>query len=134
MAVIAATPFLIQNTTLTLGADDFSSAISAAELVPTAPTGTFKSINGVPYNFTGKASWVLNVTFAQDWALATSLANYLYNNEGTTVAFEIKPTGTTAGFKGSVSLAAGAIGGAADAVAQASVTFQVVGKPARITV
>lgn len=129
MASIAAVPFIIKNTTLSLGANDYSSAISQAELIPTSPSSPFKSINGISYSFAGYASWVLTVTFAQDWVGATTLAAYLFNNETNTVAFSIKPTPTSAGFTGNVVLTPGNIGGTADGTATSTVTFNVIGKP-----
>lgn len=133
MAVIAGNPYIIQNCLVTLATNDYSALISKAELVPTTPTATFKSVNGVPYNLSGKAGWVLSLDFAQDIDAATSLSNYLFDNEGITVPFTMAPNGgTTKGFKGSVVLAVGNQGGTADQVAASSITLQVVGKPVRL--
>lgn len=132
MASITGTPFLIKDALLTLGTDDYSLVVSQAELVPTTPTATFKAINGTSYNFSGKASWVLTAAFAQDWDNAASLSNYLFDNEGDTVAFSLKPNGATGeSFTGNLVLSVGNIGGTADGVAASSVTFQVIGKPVR---
>lgn len=132
MATIAVTPFLLTNCTMKIGADNYEAAISSAEFVPTASAVNWKGLTpAAVFTFATTATWMCNLTFAQDWKLATSLSNYLHTNEGTTVAVEFIPKVGTGEKKVTASLVItpGAIGGPVDSVAVATVALGVLGKP-----
>lgn len=135
MANITGNPFAFTDGTLKVGADNFETAISSVELVPTVPTFSFAGIaQGSTFNFSGQASWVANITAAQDWATSTSLANYLFANQGKSVIMDFAPIKNGTTFRATVTLVPATIGGAANTVPTFTVALQVQGQPVKVTV
>lgn len=131
MSAITPTPFSMKDCVVTIGTDSYEAAISTVQFVPTASTITFTAVSpGAVYTDVSPATWVCNLTFAQDWSDEDSLAYYLMDNEGETVEMTFKPTNTTgATITADVIITPGAIGGDVSAFAIASVSLGVVGKP-----
>lgn len=129
MADISGNPFKIANALLRLGPDNYEALISSAELVPTTATSSWKAINGKPYTTVGKSAWALTITFAQDWATASSLSNKLFSSEGQTLTGIVTPIAGGPGFQVEVVIVAPSIGGAADADAVSTVSLGVNGAP-----
>ncbi len=131
MAIVTGTPIKLGACTLKLGADNYEALVSKAEFVPSTSKSTFKAINGRRVVSSGKAEWVLNIEFAQDWATPTSLSNKLFADEGTKVTAVLLPLGAGATFTVDVFLESGSVGGTADADLTATASFGCDGKPVK---
>ena len=129
MVAITGNPFKIADASFKIVADNYEAMISSAEIVPTASTSTFTGIGGRKYPFVGKSSYVLNITFAQDWSTANSLSLMLFNGEGLTKVITLVPKAGGPSFTATVVLVAPNIGGAAEADAVSTVTLMVIDKP-----
>ena len=131
MATVAVTPIVLKDCIIEVGADDFAAAISSATITPASTTVVFKGLQAdAVFTDITSATWTLQLTFAQDWVTAGSLSQYLFANEGDTVAATLKPqSGVGPTFELDVIITPGAIGGAVDTVATATVTLGVSGRP-----
>ena len=130
MAVVAANPFVMKESVITFAADSYEAAVTSATLTPSASIQTVTGLKaGAVFSDSTAATWTLDLTFMQDWASATSLGRYLFTNEGATVAAHIKPQIGKIGFDVNVIITPGAIGGAVNAYALATVSLGVKGKP-----
>lgn len=119
-------PYAMNAATLTLGADDWTAGVTQAELQPQNGE-VLTGIGG--HKFRGSALWQLVLGHLQDADVA-GLTRYLFDNEGETVAFTLEPVDGGITWGGEVVLAPTAIGGTGGtALAQASATLEVVGRP-----
>lgn len=135
MATIAVQPILLTNIDLKIAADNYEAALSKVQFDPATAIVKWKGLTPASvFNFSTSADWTVTLEFAQDWSTTNSLGQYLLANAGKTVVMTFKPqkpaTGTSPTWTASVIIAPGAIGGAVDTVATASVTLAVVGVPA----
>lgn len=136
MASPVIVPIVLNDVVLTVAADNYEAHVSRVEFVPSASVVKWKGLTPASvFNFSTLADWVLNLEYAQDWATASSLSQYLFDNEGTSKVVTFKPkkpaTGTAPTWTATVIVTPGSIGGAVDSVATASVSLGVQGKPAR---
>ncbi|KRC60918.1 hypothetical protein ASE14_08130 [Agromyces sp. Root81] len=129
MTTIATKPFFIGASTLTVAADDHTSAINSAQLDPTTPTAQFRDIGGGIVNIEGTPSWVLSLGIAQDWEDDTSTAHYMRINAGQTKAMKLTPVSGGRGVTVNVICRAPSVGGAAAAIAQSTLQLPVNGQP-----
>jgi hypothetical protein len=131
MPIIAVTPIIMKDVVLEIETDDFAAAVSSAVLTPSASTVVFKGLkNDAVFTDVTAATWTLALTYAQDWVTVGSLSSYLFNNEGAEVDGVLKPqSGVGPSFAVSIVITPGAIGGAVDQTATATVTLGVQGKP-----
>lgn len=134
MAAIGVTPRVMKNISVQIGADNFEAAISQLVFKPSSSIQTWKG--GTPanvYSDVTNPTWTADMTLAQDWSLAGSLANYLLANVGKTVACTFKPSVPTSGLTGVVTanliLAAPEIGGSIDSWLATTITHAVSGAP-----
>lgn len=117
-------PFILGASTLTLDGDAYEGQISGAVFTPSASQVTFTAINGDTHAFTTPATWVLELTYAQDWQFATALSRYLHENEGAVVTAVFEPVDGGPSVTANVSITPGAIGAADTAnVAGSTVTL-----------
>ena len=126
MAVIAKpTPLVMKDVVLSLGADDYAAHASAVTFTPSASTVTWQGLSPeASFTDVTNATWTCALTYAQDWTAANSLARYLYENEGDSVVVTFKPrNGIGPSFTANVTITPGAIGGAVNAVSEATVTL-----------
>lgn len=135
MAVVAVAPFVLKNVTLKIAADNYEAHVSQVEFTPSASQVTWKSLtpSSVVTDVT-TATWTCTIAYAQDWKTANSLAQYLHANEGTAVVAEFVPVVGAVGspkFTATLVITPGAIGGTVDAIATATVTLAVQGKPVK---
>ncbi|MGK9146665.1 IPT/TIG domain-containing protein [Plantibacter flavus] len=134
MAQIAHTPLVLKDYVLSLADNSYEKALSAVTFTPTAPTITWQG--GTPdasFTDTGRATWVAGLTFAQDWDTVGSLSRYLFENEGAVVPVVFRPrNGTGPSFSATLVITPGAIGGAVNVVAEATVSLGLQGKPVLI--
>jgi len=133
MATIGIAPIVLKDVTLKIGADNYEANVSSVEFVPTASTVTWKGLTpSAQFTSIGNATWVCNLAYAQDWETVNSLSQYLLDNEGEAVVADFYPEDGGQGFRATIVLTPGAIGGTVDTVAVGSVSLGVQGKPARI--
>ena len=132
MAKIGIAPIVLKDALLKIGADNYEANVSAVEFVPSASSVPWKGLTPTA-SFTdmGSATWVCNLTFAQDWETTNSLSQYLLDHEGEQVEVEFRPVSGGAGFAATLVLTPGSIGGSVDSVAVSSVSLGVQGKPVR---
>ena len=130
MVDIAVQPILMGNASLTFGADGYQAHVSSATFTPTSSVVTWKGLSpAAVFSFGANATWTLDLELAQDWETASALSRYLYENEGQTVAVVFEPVDGGASVTADVIITPGAIGGAVDAVATATVSLGVQGRP-----
>jgi hypothetical protein len=133
MTTIIPSPFKMKDTVLKIAADNYEKTVSTAELVPTSTVSTWKGLSpDAIYPTSGNTSWVCNLGYAQDWSTPGSLSSYLFRNAGKTVSMDLFPLRSGSGFRFSVLIVEGSIGGAIDADAVATVSLMVVGRPIEI--
>jgi len=97
---------------------------------PSSSSQTWTGLGQNTHTDVSTATWTLGLRYAQDWASATSLSRYLFDNEGDTVSMTFRPkSGAGPSFTAQVVITPGAIGGDVNAYATASVTLGVNGKP-----
>jgi hypothetical protein len=121
--------YFVGASKLEIVSDDFTAAVSAVALTPTVPNSEFKDIGGGVQSFVGAPSWTLDLTYAQDWTTATSLSHKLMSDIGLTKVVKLTPVTGGRLVTVSVVIQPGAIGGAADSVATATVSLKVTGQP-----
>ena len=134
MAIKDLVPLVLKDVTLTIETDDYKKAVSSVTFTPSASTITWTGLGGNTYSDTSTATWTCGLEFAQDWDTEDSLSAYLYTNEGTTKAVTFVPKAGGPSFTADVVITPGAIGGAVNAYATASVTLGVNGKPELVPV
>lgn len=125
------TPLFIKTASIKIGTVEFGELISNVVLTPTTPTLTFTGVSGKTFQSTGSETWTLQFDYAQDWTSVDSLALKLFNDAGDNATVTIVPEAGTGNpfFTAEVTLQAGAVGGAVNAAATASVTLPVTGRP-----
>jgi acetyltransferase-like isoleucine patch superfamily enzyme len=114
-------PYIMGAAILTLGGDAYEGQISGAVFTPSASVTTWTAINADTHSFTSPATWVLDLSFAQDVNFADALTRYLHDNEGDVVPAVLTPIGTGATVTANVTLTPGAIGGDSTAVSASTV-------------
>lgn len=126
-----ASPLFIKSASVKIGTVNYAELISNVVLTPTTPTLSFKGVSGKTFQSTGSESWQLQFDYAQDFKSTDSLALRLFNDAGKDVTIVITPEAglSQPTWTVTVTLQAGAIGGAVDAAATASVTLPVTGRP-----
>jgi hypothetical protein len=138
MAEIEVRPFIMRNAIIVFGAaDDFAKAVSTAAIAPAGGTAEFKGLKpSAVFTFPQASTYVLELTYAQDWSASTSLSRYLWEHKGETVPFILNPDDTTGqtgvgstSWAGTVAIVPGQVGGDVDSVATASVSLGIVGEP-----
>jgi hypothetical protein len=124
------TPLYLKDAVLTIEASDYQAEVSSAAFEPSTSTATWKGLTpDAVFTQTANATWVLTLTFGQDWDDPTSLGVYLFENEGAEVAMVFEPKAGGAGFSANVVITPGAVGGAVDGFAESTVSLPVQGKP-----
>ena len=132
MAVIAPVINSMSNATFKVGANNYEAAVSKVVLTPTVTVSKFKGVNGATTRTASLPEWVLSMDFPQDFATATSLSNFLLTGTGTVVVADLTPVAGGPGYRASVLLVPGEIGGTVDNTSTASVTLEVIGQPTLI--
>lgn len=124
MPKIAVNPFMLTDALFTVGADDFEAHVSKVEFAPTSTSATFKGLSpDSSFTFSGAPTWVANIDYAQDWENPKSLSNYLMEHIGERIEVIFEPVKGGRSVTATLSIQPGAIGGAVDAVATATVSL-----------
>ncbi len=140
MPVKSVAAFVIHEADLFIGAADatevnettdfdYAAAFDNIQLVPATSTTTWTGLKRNTLTDVSPATWSMTGAGAQDWETDGSLSEFLHEHEGETRPYLLRPKSGGKGFKGSLILAPGAIGGAGNATAAFSVTFGLTGKP-----
>lgn len=130
MVQIAVNPFLMKDCLLTVATSDYAKHVSAVEFVPTASPVTWKGLTPTSvFTFGTNATWVCNLSYAQDWETTDSLSRYLYDHEGEEIEVVFEPVTDGSSITATLIIQPGSIGGAVDSVAVSSVSLGVKGKP-----
>lgn len=134
MTAIALAPIVLNDIDLKVGADNYEATFSKVELVPTTPTLTWRGMTpAAVQQVAGTATWVMNVTGAQDHATASSFSQYTQTNAGTIKTITLKPKkGTTVPtYTVDALIVATKIGGDVDTIGTFDGTFPCNGAPVR---
>lgn len=133
MTVLTVSPLVLKEVDLLIGsgtADDFGAHVSAVTFTPSGSTVTWNGLKKNSFTDATVPTWTCNLEYVQDWASANSLSRYLYAHEGEHLPVTFKPThGAGPSFTGTVIVTSGAIGGAVNAAATASVTLGMEDRP-----
>lgn len=121
MAEIVNVPSYITGT-LKLSANGYTAHAARAVLKPTAKTTVVTDIAGVDHIIGGKSGWVLEIDLNQDHITANSLSQFLFTNDGVSVAAELTVTGG-AKYATNVLCAPGDAGGKGGEVGTATVSL-----------
>lgn len=137
MATQEVTPFVMQDCVLSIPTDDYAAAISSAQLTPTSSIVLFKGLKPTSkHSFPTDPTWTCDLTYAQDWSDPDSLSRYLLDHKGETIENCIlEPTsGVGTRFTFDLIVTPGAVGGAVDTVAVATVSLGISGDPVPTTI
>lgn len=130
MAVIAVDPFILRDVLFTVAADEYSSHLSQVTFTPSSSVVTWQGLKpDATFSFGANATWTADLVFAQDWSTANSLSRYLFENEGNEIAVVFEPVAGGPSVTATLIVTPGAIGGAVNEVATATVSLGVKGKP-----
>ena len=131
MATIAVQPIYLKDVLLTVGTDGYEKHVSGVTFTPTVASATWKGLDPeAVFTNVGASTWMVQLDYAQDWDTADSLSAYLFENEGNQVTLTFQPVNGTSGtWTASVIIVPGAVGGAVDSYAVATVSLPVQGKP-----
>lgn len=134
MTVLDVKPFVMQNAVIQLGTDDFAKAVSTATITPAGGITTWKGLKpGAVFTYPQSVSWTLQLEYAQDWGVSTSLSAYLFKHAGEIVSGTVNVNDVATGGETSwalqIAIAPGAVGGAVDDVGVANVSLGIVGAP-----
>ena len=134
MPAIAVQPIILNDCVLTVGSDTYEAHVSQVQFDPSSNVVRWKGMTPASVHAFGTtAEWTCTLAYAQDWSTPNSLSAYLLANEGKTITVKFTPkkaaTGTAPTVTASLIIAPGSIGGQVDAVATASVTLGVSGRP-----
>lgn len=130
MATIAVDPFLMGDCTLTVELDNYEAHVSQVEFAPTSNTVTWKGLTpSSVFSFGSAATWLCNLTYAQDWSTPASLSRYLFEHEGEEIDVVFEPKAGGPSVSATLIVSPGSIGGQVDAVATSQVALGVKGKP-----
>lgn len=122
-------PLVIDAVALQIGTVEYGSQVDSVLLVPTTPKTKFKGVNGRKSTRVARPDWVLTLNLGQSFDKA-ALSAQLIDNHGKQLPFTVTPEGSgLAKVTGTVTMEAGQLGGASEAVATASVTLDVENQP-----
>jgi hypothetical protein len=131
MAQINVQPLYLKDVILTVDGDTYEKHVSGVTITPSVATATFKGLEPTAtFSQASTATWMLDLTFVQDWETEDSLSAYLFNNAGEEVTMSFKPESGSGGtFSATVIIVPGSVGGTVDAYATSTVSLPVQGQP-----
>lgn len=122
-------PYALKSATFSIGADDYTAAVSQVLFRPSVPRSEWRGIGGYTLVNQGVATWTAELGFAQDLA-PEGLLRYLHENEGQVAEVTFVPLEDGPAIKAELVLAPADIGGTAGPdTATSSVSLGVIGKP-----
>jgi len=130
MAQIAVQPIYLKDCVLSVAGSDFEKAVSSVSFTPSVTTATFKGLEPTAvFTNVGSSTWMVDIAYAQDWETTGSLSAYLFANEGAEVTLTFEPVNGGSSWSADVIIVPGAVGGAVDSYAVATVSLPVQGRP-----
>lgn len=130
MATIAVNPFILNDVTLTVESDNYEAHVSSVTFTPSSSVVNWKGLTPTAvFSFGTNATWTCDLEYAQDWSTANALSRYLFEHEGDEIDVTFEPVAGGPAITATLIVTPGAIGGAVDAVATATVSLGVKGKP-----
>lgn len=130
MAEITVDPFVLRDVIFNVGTDGYKAHVSQVTFTPTSSVVTWQGLTPTAaFSFGTNATWTCDLEYAQDWSTANSLSRYLFENEGEEIAVTFEPVAGDPGIAATLIVTPGAIGGAVNTVAVATVSLGVKGKP-----
>lgn len=130
MAQIAVQPIYLKDVVLTVAGSDFEKHVSGVTFTPSVATATWKGLEPTAvFTNVGASTWMVDLAYAQDWDTTGSLSAYLYANEGAEVTLNFEPVAGGSSWSATVIVVPGAVGGAVDSYAVATVSLPVQGRP-----
>lgn len=118
-------PLFMKDCTFEVAGTDYAGELSSVRIVPSSSQVNWHGLTpDSAYSESAAPTFAVTVTYAQDWDLATSWANFLYDSNGATVAVTFKPKASTSTvWTVNVSVIPGDIGGDVGTFAEATVTL-----------
>lgn len=134
MPNIQIAPLVLKDVLMQIGANNYETALSAAQFVPTASSVSWQGLTpSSSFTDVSSATWAAALTFAQDWDTPQSLSEFLFDNEGQTVPATFRPrNGRGSSFTTNLVITPGAIGGTVNTFNEATVNLGCTGKPVRV--
>lgn len=134
MPVINVDPLVLKDVTLILGdpatGPDFKKHVDSVTFTPTSSQLTWTGLGSNTHSDVTTATWVCALNYVQDWETASSLSQFLYENEGETIAATFEPrSGSGPSFTADVIITPGAIGGAVNVFATTTVNLGCKARP-----
>lgn len=130
MAQIAVQPIYLKDVVLSVAGSDFEKHVSSVTFTPSVATATWKGLNpDAVFTNVGASTWMVDLGYAQDWDTTGSLSAYLFANEGAEVTLTFEPVAGGSSWSADVIIVPGAVGGAVDSYAEATVSLPVQGRP-----
>lgn len=130
MAQIAIQPIYLKDVVLSVAGSDFEKHVSSVTFTPTVASATWKGLNpDAVFTNVGTSTWMVDLGYAQDWNTTGSLSAYLFANEGAEVTLNFEPVAGGSSWSADVVIVPGAVGGAVDSYAVATVSLPVQGRP-----
>lgn len=130
MPQIPVKPIVMRDCVLKIAADNYEKHVSGVSFDPSTGTVTWNGLTpDASFTFPTASTWGAKLDYAQDWETPDSLSIYLYEHEGEQVDMTFEPKAGGLGWKVTVFIAPGSIGGQVNSVATASVSLGVLGKP-----
>lgn len=130
MAEVTVNPFVMRDVIFNVDADGYKAHVSNVTFTPSSSVVTWQGLTPTAaFSFGTNATWTCDLEFAQDWSTAGSLSRYLFENEGEEVSVTFEPVAGGPGITATLIVTPGAVGGAVNAVAVATVSLGVKGKP-----
>lgn len=125
MTAIVPTPLFLKDALVKFGAtDSYEAAVRDVKFTPSTSVVTTRAMSpAAVYQDVDVATWMLEMTYLQDWSTTTSLARYLYANEGNEVVLTFEPITGGATITATVTIVPGAIGGTVGQYAEATVAM-----------
>lgn len=130
MAQIAVQPIYLKDVVLTVDGDTYEKHVSGVTFTPTVTSATWKGLEpSAVFTNVGSSTWMIDLAYAQDWETADSLSAYLFDNEGAEITLSFVPVSGGGTWSATVIIVPGAVGGAVDSYAVATVSLPVQGRP-----
>jgi len=129
MPAIVPVPLVVKDCLIQF-TDSYEAAVSQVEFAPSASQISFTAVApGAVYTDVTPATWVLNLTYVQDWDTVGSLANFLFEHEGESMPITVEPKAGGASIAATVTITPGSIGGTVGTYGTSTVALGVVGRP-----
>lgn len=129
MPAITPVPLVVKDC-LVMFTDSYEKAVSEVAFVPSTSQISFTAVSpGAVYTDVTPATWVLNLTFVQDWDTVGSLSHFLFSHEGESLPITVEPKTGGATITATVVIVPGSIGGTVGTYGTSTVALGVVGKP-----